>query len=701
MEVARACELAIKYAKLLAKESDVSTLKGKVISTLSRCRKEFIRSNSESLAREDSKDFVADEAILDSNKGLLAECGGSLELLIFRTQLSRIDVGFTSDRCDLYCKDCDDYDILKESVGPGIAVPVPENFVTNQIVEKRRNLDHRLGNTYIKHAFKMQASGDAVLLRLSDIPQSEIQKLHFTSPHWTPKPDDTFESGFNPVGRFLIDVTNIANESSLNSDDAFELCEKRFKPLKHPSFGKIMVSWVRLADRKRRPLREFLMWKDDLNNAFGLFKIRPIDCLLFAVLVSATLVMLVSMGFFGWAGAPLVFGSFTRSVVKLIRDSPLIEGEVDMYADDIMGLSEMERAVLEQVEAERIVSNMLQPAVISVKKRVTPTIRGVILGKLVDLQSERTRPSDKGCRKLLMAFFLVSTQAGVRWPHKVCEILASLAQLYSEVLTGMHMFVTPLNKLLVGTSSADRKASSEARFCVEVWRAVAIILIDNPDSMAVPIRSIRDRADGGEVDYSELINYTVVTDAGPTHLGAAIYDRQDRCLAHTSYFMPFEAQWSGYQNVREFCGLILGLLLYLLYVNNEDKIVYFEWISDNISALKWVEKEKCNSLAGQRSFMAYTWLTVAKRTEVLKSSHREGRFMGDIDALSRRKPLKTLMPGTYVETEFNMLINQLFSYMNPVVDGDLVDHHLVFENIHNLIEKIVSDVRLKVTNKNI
>ena len=70
----------------------------------------------------------------------------------------------------------------------------------------------------------------------------------------------------------------------------------------------------------------------------------------------------------------------------------------------------------------------------------------------------------------------------------------------------MNMFATPLNELLRGDSLGSRKVSLEARFCVEVWRAVSIIDFWDTDSMAVPMQSVKDNS-VGTADYSEVLNF--------------------------------------------------------------------------------------------------------------------------------------------------------------------------------------------------
>ena len=76
--------------------------------------------------------------------------------------------------------------------------------------------------------------------------------------------------------------------------------------------------------------------------------------------------------------------------------------------------------------------------------------------------------------------------------------------------------------------------------------------------MAVPMQSVKDNS-VGTADYEEpeVLNFDFITDAGSKYLGTAIYRKgSPECLVHTSYELPFDAQISDNQNVREFMGLL-------------------------------------------------------------------------------------------------------------------------------------------------
>ena len=134
----------------------------------------------------------------------------------------------------------------------------------------------------------------------------------------------------------------------------------------------------------------------------------------------------------------------------------------------------------------------------------------------MDLFTETIRPSIRGCYKLLWAFFLVPprTKKDQRLPLAFCQLLSSLACRYSIALRGMGMFVQPLNALTAGSTVAQRTITSNAWFCIEVWRAVACILAATPAALTIPLRELVPPA-------GRTPAFALVTDVGPVAVGIA------------------------------------------------------------------------------------------------------------------------------------------------------------------------------------
>ena len=176
---------------------------------------------------------------------------------------------------------------------------------------------------------------------------------------------------------------------------------------------------------------------------------------------------------------------------------------------------------------------------------------------------------------------------------------------------------------------ATRVASSQARFCIEVWRLVCLMLFLDKQSLSVSFSHVvRDHLKG--------CNYTIVTDAGPQYLGIVVMAGVSM-KGYGSFELPFHAEDPAYQNSREFMGYFGGemLLLQLVDTIQHDEFTN-RWIGDNTSALSWIEHNKCSSCGTQSAFMALTWVTLSHNVQLIDTQHLAGRLMGDVDALSRR-----------------------------------------------------------------
>jgi hypothetical protein len=340
-----------------------------------------------------------------------------------------------------------------------------------------------LGNCIPQHAFKLWQTGRALLFRLSDIISCG---LHFNNSHWTPKP-------FTDEGRYLFDCANIAQGSSINSEYAFELAEKKYLPLHHPSIIEILASALLLATSLGCSLADLRLYKDDIKSAFGQFNFNPGVCFLLATQVALGVVMLYISGCFGYHACPLIFGVFSRAICRECRK--VCQGVLFVYVDDLIGFSHWSTAMIDQVAAQDIILRTFGPLSLA-KKSLLPCMAGEVLGWFVDLQLGVVRPSDKGIRKLMFAFFTVDITVD-RIPLQQCQMLASLAQRYSLALRGMGNFVTPLHSLcgfdLTSTPQNKhslRRMSSQARLAIEMWRMAAVSLFVDPMLLAVPITSL-------------------------------------------------------------------------------------------------------------------------------------------------------------------------------------------------------------------
>ena len=166
------------------------------------------------------------------------------------------------------------------------------------------------------------------------------------------------------------------------------------------------------------------------------------------------------------------------------------------------------------------------------------------------------------------------------------------------------------------------------------------MVVSDPLSMAIPLYWVSKR--WLPADFESI------SDAGPLALGLVVYDSSFEMSMYTSYAFPFdvsegeELQFKGpkFQNVREFLGIILALLVLSRVAKGHPCVI--NWRNDNISALSWVTNNMANSKAAQLAFLTYTWVGLMTGCRVELARHFPGVTMGFVDKLSRFMPTPEL-----------------------------------------------------------
>jgi hypothetical protein len=216
---------------------------------------------------------------------------------------------------------------------------------------------------------------------------------------------------------------------------------------------------------------------------------------------------------------------------------------------------------------------------------------------------------------------------------------------------------------------------------IEMWRMVAISLYVDPILLAVPIASL-----------CRLVtlppDYYVISDAGgPLKFGYAIYDSSGVLLWYSALAWPF-APNNNYQNAKEFLAFLIAFVDIILVVA-APKGCHIHWTGDNVSALSWVDENRCKSNFAQRAFIAFTFLCLRFQIEVADVIHRPGHLMGAIDALSRDNP-HDLDPQLFRSIDSSVVIDRLLRVCDPtkLLDNDLSDHHTALLSVFSVINEL-------------
>jgi hypothetical protein len=340
------------------------------------------------------------------------------------------------------------------------------------------------------------------------------------------------------------------------------------------------------------------------------------------------------------------------------------------------------------------------PGADSDEKRCTPGPAQEILGWDADLRSATVNPNIKGREKLLLYFFTFNTNR----PHSIkeWERLASLAERYSTGVCGMRGMVAPLHNAVAEcharaarSSCAHRSAwcnvRAEQRGCIEMWRVVASMMLLDPTSLSVPMAWVARNEPAFPPELRSGSRWKLVTDASPWKICAVLKDVDDQVVCWSTLTLPFES--AAFQNVREYLGLLLGLLMIhtaarkgLVTLGDNPNIM---WEGDNTSALAWAESGKVKSLGGQMANVAVTWAQLYGRFNVDATVHLAGVNMGDVDGATRDKVLTSLTLDTFVAVEQETGVLGLFALCNPVKPASPVSFHTAFTKVHAHLREIL------------
>ena len=209
--------------------------------------------------------------------------------------------------------------------------------------------------------------------------------------------------------------------------------------------------------------------------------------------------------------------------------------------------------------------------------------------------------------------------------------------------------------------------------------------------MAVPITHLA-RNEPGFPQQFRLAEWAVdiVSDASWWKLCAVVKDNgTGQVLAWTVLPLPFGK--SAFQNVREYLGLLLGLVLLHLLLREKGeprRQQAVRWIGDNLTALRWAETSKVNSKSGQMANVAMVWAQLYGNFEIQETEYLEGRRMGDVDGATRDKVLTVLPPDLFRDVESIPGVVELFSQCDPDVKEAAVNHHKAFCLVHEYLVAI-------------
>ena len=259
-----AVQMATSYASLLSRgrlsvDCSPQQLRAKLQEHLGVLHTKYNVTSVEERAEADAADFVMPEEALIRDRDSVRSEGSLLQAIKTKLAASKGD-RFNGDRCKAMFSGGPEYDTLMDITVHGARIDVDPSVPLSHIPPPLRAKQLRNPKTVLKHAYKVWAKGGGMIIRKTDIPESELHLCSFSSSHHVKKVDVVAEK--SAPGRWALDTV------ALNTNAYKKAAIKRYGKVVLPTLESIVVKWLCFEVANNVSLRECRMMKDDINAAF-------------------------------------------------------------------------------------------------------------------------------------------------------------------------------------------------------------------------------------------------------------------------------------------------------------------------------------------------------------------------------------------------------------------------------------------------
>lgn len=690
MEVA--AEYANSYHQLLGATTRPDGEPKQLSQLLLALTRKFSRAEAEALALQDAADFEISDETLRRDAAHLRALGSFSALVDYHNNVQKRS-GLSLERVNSILGNDPQIEKIRDIVQNGATIDMAPDFTPIHRTAPYRNLQLRMLPVYKKAVAAMHATNKVLLFHVDDIPAELYAEMHTANEyHWRPEPGKV-------AGRPLLDCSNAApGEVPLNSEATKLLGIERYQKVVLPTFHGVMLAWDNYRIDHKLQWEDMWMFKADISGCFNQLHWSQASVRLMGFHLQQHILMIMLTCGFGVGVTPMVWSVIGDALHRYVQALALCI--IFTFVDDFFGAGTWAHAMEAQAHVHAAIRGTLGYEGLSVKKNVFAQT-AEILGYHVDFLTETVRPKTGAIEKLFFVLFCVTVSEPQTLRYWQC--LASLVNMYSQVLKGMRPFVAQIIAM-TGKATEYRKQSGTpaALFEIQMWRAAIVIAILNPHQMAVPLRTFI-------ANPREKRAHPIISDASPWRLCAALYHIESgQLMAWTTYRLPYakdiDARSQGH---REYLGNLLAIILLIKFHQSSTSpradvrapLQYF-WVNDNQGALAWAEKRKCSSLASQYACMAVSQLHTRADIYMGAPVYKPGIDMGEIDAMSRMKDdeteesprIRTLCPGLTPDKQILIAgaVEELFVLCDPTTQRvHDKDHHKAYVMLHNIITRIL------------
>jgi hypothetical protein len=536
-------------------------------------------------AREWAQGFTIAREIVEQDMRALEEAGGDLIVMAERARARRKERLSAETVETVLSRANPEWAKMMEIARDGVEVLRPQEFVVSGMAGRpplRKKLVQAGGavERMIVENFRMKGLAAILPVEVVERLEAEGQQVHLHTLSHATKHE-------SKKGRNVGDLGVCGEGTPLNSDETKEMADVKWGRIVNITLQNLvdMISDFWEAEKRRDPAarwEDVVLWKMDLSGAYTLVDLAPRDVPVMAAEMQGGMIVFFYCGLFGWSCMPAAFQVINRSIVWELKQPAVLQGDANMYVDDIAGVT-MRRNVGRDMSATRtLVTKLLGKGAIEEKKSEWGR-RLTFIGWDLDLDKRLVTLARKNALKAL--YGLATEGAMERVPMAAIQRWASWAERYGEIC----LFMKPFRRVLYGAVRRDQehkavRLAPEVRRVVRLYTALMALTVVREQSFTRSLESFSRKAPTLVIQFDGSLG-----GVGVTWFEWRGQNRTEEAVLGGTAVSLGSLQFGGdssFQNCCEFIGALVGILGALQEGWDTTAI----WLrGDSSTALAWVE----------------------------------------------------------------------------------------------------------------
>ena len=344
---------------------------------------------------------------------------------------------------------------------------------------------------------------------------------------------------------------------------------------------------------------ELRFWKVDVSGAYTWLDFAPSDVYCMAQEMSNERIFISLVGVFGASIVPFAFNSITKAYRHEIKK--ITTGGADIYVDDGFGCTLHRYIPQEMSNACSILEKLIGEDCIKKEKNVHGTVVDA-LGWKINLDLRVVSIADKNLMKAMLCLFNIDLTKQISLVQ--LQRVSSYCSRYVIILEVMAPFLACIHRLMTGKVGmrGTFPISKEAKWAIQMWRAVFYLLVVDERHYGRPMVSFRPRP----------ADYVIETDGSLSQVGIilySVYESIETCIGGAAVsLMDFGfGKDSSYQNTAEYIGMVIGVLT-LIKIGVRDVDVLIR--GDSTTALAWMTEGRIKGPSAINAAVVVTALCI-------------------------------------------------------------------------------------------